>query len=166
MDYTFMLCFDDATETYFNSIMSALANSNSDFDLGHHDLPPHISIACFQTEKLDTIINEVDKNISEIKSGGISWASLGVFVPYVLFAAPVMNVYLLNACETINRLIKPFSTVGDNGNYLPYKWVPHTTLSFQRNHDELNEAFAVASREFSAILGKSTRLLLGEFSPF
>ena len=84
MDYTFMLCFDDATETYFNNIMSALTNSNSNFGLEHDDLPPHISIACFQTEELDRIINEVDKNIFEIKSGGIVWASLGAFVPYVL----------------------------------------------------------------------------------
>jgi len=61
------------------------------------DIPPHITIACFHTEELEKIINEVDMNISDIKAGSIIGASLGTFVPYVLFAAPVMNIYYMPA---------------------------------------------------------------------
>ena len=166
MDYAIVMCFDKTTEIHFQDIIKAIADSGASHYMLDVKIPPHITLAYFIAENIERIIIELDKNISYFKMGEITWASLSAFVPYVLFAAPVLNEYLLNACIDINRLIEPLSLFGDNGNYLPYKWVPHTALAVQLDNDRLNKAFDIASRRFTAIKGKSSWLSLVKCNPY
>jgi len=165
MECAIILCFDKNTEASFKSIIGSVAASGVSSHMVDAGIPPHITIAGFSTDRIEAIIERLDARISCFKAGTILWPSLGVFVPRVLFAAPVLDEYLLHACIDANRLIEPFSTVGDNGFYLPYHWVPHTTLATHLDHDGLKQAFAVASRQFTFISGKSNRLVLVDCSP-
>ena len=166
MEYVIILCFDEDTESYFNAFIRSISDSGVSSHMIDERVPPHISLACFQTETINEIINELNSQILSFKSGGIVWSSLGAFIPNALFAAPVMNEYLLNACIDINRLIEPFSTPGQNGWYLPYQWVPHTTLAYQLSNDGLKKAFDIVSQKFTFVSGKGTRLLLAECNPY
>ena len=166
MDYAIIMCFDEDTEAYFNDIIRAISESGASAYMTDVKIPPHITVAYFRADKIEPIINELDEKISAFKEGEIKWVSLGAFVPNVLFAAPVMSEYLLNACAEMNRLIEPFSTPGDDGNYLPYNWVPHTSLAVRLDKEGLNKAFDMASQKFTPIKGKSRRLLLAECNPY
>ena len=166
MDYAIMLCFDKETESYFNDIITSIAASGASDYMIDAKAIPHITIADFHTEKIGDVISVLEENISGFISGEVMWASLGSFVPWVLFAAPVMNEYLHNACVRINSLIEPLATHCGSGQYLPYKWVPHTTLASRLNHDSLKKAFGVAMQKFSAIKGTCNRISLIQCSPF
>ena len=166
MDYAIILCFDSDTDNYFQNIINSIADSGVSSYMTDKKIPPHITLAFFCTEKIDRVIDELDKRISDFKTGDITWASLGAFVPHALYSAPVLNEYLLNACINANHMVEPFSTVGDNGHYLPYQWVPHTSLAVQLDNERLKKAFYIASQQFTAINGKSNRLLLAECNPY
>ena len=166
MEYAIILCFDDETESYFNTLIRSIFDCGVSSYMIDEKIPPHICLAYFQTEAIDELANELEGYIASFKSCDIVWSSLGAFVPNVLFAAPVMSEYLLNSCIDFNRLIDPFSTPGQNGWYLPYQWVPHTTLANQLNNDGLKKAFDVVSQKFSFVSGKGTRLLLVECKPY
>lgn len=159
-----MLCFDQNTESHFSNIIASIADNGASSYMVDAKIPPHISIATFDTEKIEAIVSELDENISNFKIGIVIWVSLGTFVPNTLFAAPVMNEYLLNACININNIIKPFSTFGDMGHlYVPYNWVPHTTLAVKLNNDGLKRAFDIALQIFTPVKGKCEKLILVEW---
>jgi len=160
MEYAMILCFDKDTESYFKNIITAIAESGASSYMSGAKYPPHITIADFQTDEINKIATEIDKNIANFSAGDVAWASLGSFAPRVLFAAPVMNEYLLNACTKINRLIKPLAPHCGGGHYLPFQWVPHTTLASRLDNDSLHKAFGVAIKNFSAVKGKCVKLML------
>jgi len=165
MDYAVVLYLDHETESYFNNIIQSIANNGVSSYMIKKEIIPHITIADFHTEKIDSIVTVLENNISDFMVGDVIWASLGSFVPHVLYAAPVMNEYLLNACININRLIKPLAPHCGYGQYLPFQWVPHTTLASRLDNDSLSDAFNLAIQKFSAVKGKCIKLSLIQCSP-
>lgn len=164
MEYALMLCFDQNTEAHFKNIITSISDSGVSSHMVDANIPPHITIATFDTENIDTVASEIDKNITNFKADNVVWVSLGTFIPSTLFAAPVMNEYLLNACISANTAIKAFSTYGEMGRqYVPYNWVPHTTLAINLTKDMLKKAFNIASQKFTPVMGKCNRLLLAEW---
>ena len=158
-----MLCFDQNTESQFNNIFTSIIDGGVSNYMVEAKVPPHITVAYFSADEIEPIINEMDSHVSEFSTGNIIWASLGTFVPKVLFAAPVMNEYLLNTCINANRLIKPLCENGEAGRfYLPYNWVPHTTLALDLDNESLKKAFGIVSQQFTFISGQGNRLLLVE----
>ena len=165
MDYAVLLQFDKKTETYFNDIITSIADSGASIYMIQNKTIPHITIADFHTENIDCVISQLENNISNFKAGDVVWASLGSFAPRVLFAAPVMNEFLLDTCVNINRLIKPLAPHCGNGHYLPFQWVPHTTLASALDSDSLKKAFEVALQKFSPIKGRCNRISLIQCNP-
>jgi hypothetical protein len=166
MDYAICLLLDDKTKTAFTNIINAIADSGVERYMADAKIPPHITIALFQTEQIANIIETLDDNISIFPTSDIVWASLGAFIPQCIFAAPVMTEYLQNACINANRLVEPFSQPGDGGHYLPGQWVPHTALAVKLSPEGLIIAFDIVMRQFSFLHGKSTRIMLAECNPF
>ena len=165
MDYAVVLYFDKETESYFRDIIVSIAESEVSNYMIDSNVIPHITIADFHTENIDNVIDALEKSIYDFKLGDVIWASLSSFVPHVLFAAPVMNEYLLDTCVTINRIIKPLAPHCGNGQYLPFQWVPHTTLASRLDSKSLSMAFNIALQRFSAIKGKCNRISLLQCSP-
>lgn len=167
MDYAIVLYFDTATEEIFTQIIKAIANSvhnqNASYML-EHKIPPHITVSFFHADDIDEVVCVLNDSHLGFTAGDIFWGTLGTFVPNVLFAAPVLNEYLLNTCTTINKLLK--NRVNLHRFYLPYQWVPHTTLATKLNQDELIMAFDIASKHFTSFGGKSNRIALVECNPY
>jgi len=166
MDYAIVLYFDRDTEDYFNKIINDIAHSGVNNYIVDIKMPPHITVSFFHTNEINNIINLFDKNYLSFTTDTIIWASLGVFIPQVLYAAPVLSKYLLDVCDKTNQLIKPYAEGGVSELYLPYNWVPHTSLALKLNHNELKISFDIAIQQFTAITGKSNRLALAECNPY
>jgi 2'-5' RNA ligase len=164
MDYAVVLYFDDATEERFNKIIKAVSESQEESYMLDKKIPPHITISFFRTEKIDEIVGILNQRHLDFTMGNIYWATLGAFIPEVLFAAPVLSDYLLNACISANLLFKDFADF--NVFYLPYQWVPHTTLATKLSQIELNKAFEIATKNFTAFGGKSSKIVLVECNPY
>ena len=166
MDYAIILCFDKDTENYFSKIMNDIAYGVGNNYVIDIKMPPHITVSFFHTNEISNIINLFDKEYLSFTSDTIIWASLGAFIPQVLYAAPVLSKYLLDFCDRANQLIKPYAENGVSELYLPYNWVPHTSLALKLNPNELKIAFDIALQQFTPIAGKSNRLVLAECNPY
>ncbi|MCL2014968.1 MAG: 2'-5' RNA ligase family protein [Defluviitaleaceae bacterium] len=165
LEYVFVLSFDEKTENYFNDIVDFIAKSGASSYMVDAKIQPHITIADFHTDNIATIINELENNICNFRAGFVRWGSIGSFVPQVLFAAPIVNEYLLNTCSKMNGFLKPLAShFGEH--YLPLQWVPHTTLATRLDNDSLSKAFASVVQKFSPIEGECVRLELVQCNPY
>ncbi len=49
-------------------------------------------------------------------------------MPYVLYAAPVLNLYLEDMIEQVHDMVKHIPEVRMSRYYQPMQWLPHITL--------------------------------------
>jgi 2'-5' RNA ligase len=166
MDYAVGLYFDHASEEKLSRLTQQIAQGGANTYMLDQKIPPHITLACICAEQPQSLIDCLDKNIAGFHQGDIFWASLGIFMPAALFAAPVMNEYLLDFNARVNHLLVPVGSVGENGYYLPNQWVPHAALAVKMNRDELKLALDAVIDSFSAFGGKAERLFLAQCNPY
>ena len=164
MVYAMVLCFDKQSEDKFIDITKKIAHSGINKHTFDSKALPHITVAAFETDSIDEIIPIFDNYCINLNSENVFWASLGAFIPSVIYAAPVLNEYLLGVCSALNKHIEEFAKAEFTGHYRPYQWVPHTTLASRLNEQELKIAFDVAIQNFAAFGGNVNRLLLIECS--
>lgn len=88
------------------------------------------------------------------------------FQPNVIFLAPVLNDYLSDICKILNETLLKVAEIGDNGNYLPNKWVPHTAIATALTSEQLKKAFDIIIKKFSAMDGKTNRILVAQCKPY
>ena len=166
MEYALILCFDDPSENFFSAIISDIAHQLGKSHMLPDRFPPHITLSLVKSQNFQDIVHLFDEHINAFTAGDVTWASLGTFVPHVLFAAPILNEYLLEMCTQANELLEHLPQCKRNAYYLPYQWVPHTTLAEHLTVDELQSCFALASSKFSAISGRANRLILAECAAY
>lgn len=100
----------------------------------------------------------IDDKVKTLGTGRIIWPALGAFPTSVLYAAPVLNEYLLKVCSELNSLFDSKVKLGDY--YRPYHWMPHTTLATKLTPEQFNQAFIAVSRKFTPMIGSVTALSL------
>jgi len=166
MTYAIGLYFDQASEEKLSRFTRQIAQSGVNTYMLDQKIPPHITLACVCAEQPQPMIDRLDENIAGFSQGDVFWASLGIFMPAVLFAAPVMNEYLLDFNASVNRLLLPLGSAGENGYYLPNQWVPHAALAVRMNRDELKLALNAATDSFEAFGGKAERLFFAQCNPY
>lgn len=163
MEYAIGLYFDKVSEDKFNEIIRQMVQNGVNNYMLENKITPHTTLANISAKDAAPIIETLDKNRAVICKNEIFWASIGVFMPLVIYAAPVLNEYLFELNIQMNTLLKP---TGRNGFYLPYQWVPHTALAVKMNRDELKIAFDIVTNEFVAFGGVSDKLFLAQCNPF
>jgi len=166
MTYAAGLYFDRASDEKFRRLIRRIAQSGANPYMLNHNIPPHVTLACVCANQPQPILDRLERKLAQFRRGDLFWASLGVFVPAVLYAAPVTNAYLLDLNACVNRLLEPVSSAGENGYYLPNQWVPHTALAVQMNREELRLALDAATDDFAAFGGKAEKLFLAQCDPY
>ena len=165
MNYSVVFYFDDEANKKVKSLIHLIVDKGVNDYLISNKVPPHITIADFECEDISAVINSLEVNKNKIKQGFVCWASIGVFSPTVLFLAPVVNQFLLQSCEMVNNSIQVVPKVESNSNYVPYQWIPHTTIAAKLNSKELETAFLVATDNFKAFGGYLTKLAVIQNKP-
>lgn len=117
--YLISLYFDDKSNKIIQKLIDKTATKSNKFMI-NGKVPPHITIASFQTNEEKKIIEELDRRMKEIKSGSIMWASIGIFKSSVVFLVPVLNEYLHNLCFDINKSISLVENTSISKYYLPF----------------------------------------------
>ncbi len=166
MDYAVVLYFDDVTESKIQSLINNAASFCGNRYMLDVKIPPHVTICAVKSDEEDLLVKEAGELADRLKGGGVCWASIGVFNPNVLFLSPVLNRYLLSACELANEKMLSVAEAGDNGHYLPYKWVPHTAIATKLSGEELISAFGALQKEFAPIVGKVNRVAIARCNPY
>lgn len=165
MMYAITLYFDETTQGKIQEMIFSVSEDCGNKYMIENRIPPHITVAAVEIENEKELIQRIDSFIAQIKGGDINWASIGVFNPYVLFLAPVLNEYLQYMCKYINRQLNMFMPA-DNGHYLPNCWVPHTAIATKLSEDEIHLAFKSLQKQFVFFTGKATELVLAKCNSY
>ena len=165
MDYAVILLFDDETEYKLGNLIKYLACNKTNNYMIDNKILPHITLSLFSASETTAIKHILETNAQKIPKCSITWASIGAFVPNVLFSAPVINKQITIANEMADRFLKP---VVDSFNlfYQPNNWVPHTTLATNLTSSELLYAFEIAVQKFTPLNGFANRVALVECNPY
>jgi hypothetical protein len=158
-EYAISLYFNEQIHESLLELINIAADSCANrYMLEPSLIPPHITVCYFSTDNPDAVIKLIDEKVKTLVKGKLIWPALGVFPTSVLYAAPVLNKYLLNVCLEFNSLLDSKVKLADY--YRPYNWMPHTALATKLTVEQLNQAFIAVSEKFAPMMGTATALSL------
>lgn len=164
-EFAICLYFDKASNERLMKLMHTAADAcGNKYLLEPKMMPPHITVCYFTTDDITPIEQVISDETASLKCSNVIWPSLGAFVPFVLYTAPILNEYLLDICIRFNNQLANKVTLLDY--YRPYRWMPHTTLATKLADNQLNIAFSAVSEKFKPFQGKTAVLSLVKCEPF
>lgn len=163
--YLVSLYFDNKSAMKIQGFINKVSVKSGNNFMTHNNVPPHITIAAFQTDEEDKVIEILDKRIKEINRGMITLASIGIFKSSVIFLAPVLNEYLHNLSVSIYEGLSLVDNISISKYYVPFNWIPHTTIAKKLTREELMLAFQELEKNFTIFSGIITRIELSKTNP-
>lgn len=164
--YLISLYFDDVSSKKIKKIIDRTALKSGNKFMVEGEVPPHITITAFKSNREEEVIKKLDKKIRTVKKGKITWASIGVFKSSVLFLAPVLNEYLHNLSVEINDSVSEIGDIFISKLYRPFQWMPHTTIAKKLTREELIMGFKELEKNFNIFSGEITRIGLSKTNPY
>ena len=164
--YLVSLYFDDKTTIKIQNLIDKVAEKSKNKFMIDNNVPPHITIGAFETNNENEVIKILDKKLKNFKSGEIIFASIGVFKSSVVFLSPVLNEYLHNLSVNIYEDLKDIDNTIISKYYMPFQWMPHTTIAKKLNNEELFLAFQELEKNFNIFNGSVTKIGLSKTNPY
>ena len=164
--YLVSLYFDDKTTIKIQNLINKVAEKSNNKFMIDNNVPPHITIGAFETNNENEVIKILDKKLKDFKSGEIIFASIGVFKSSVIFLSPVLNEYLHNLSVNIYEDLKDIDNTIISKYYMPFQWMPHTTIAKKLNNEELFLAFQELEKNFNIFNGSVTKIGLSKTNPY
>ena len=164
--YLISIYFDEKTDKRIRSYMKQIAKYTENTAMIQGMIPPHLTIAAFETaweEDAREIFRKISHNV---KSGNLQWVAVGAFLPQVIYLSPVLNEYLQNISEITYQELINTANVSVKGNYRPYGWMPHTTLAKHLTKEQMTKAFEVLQGQFGPFEGCVTKIGLANTNPY
>jgi len=164
--YSLELHFDVLSTTVIQQYINLTANVSGNDYMLQHKIPPHLTVAFFETDKIDYVCKLVAGNtIAQMfRKEQIAFPAIGAFVPQTLFLVSKQSEYLsaLNSrlCSELNDMVShiPF--------YLPNNWIPHCTIATQLMQSGLKQAFSVLSEQFTPLTATIASVAIVKCEPY
>lgn len=164
--YLVSIYFDEKTNRRIQAYIAAVAKATGNDFMVAGKVPPHITISAFETRELEKVILGLEQCFLGMQPGTVQWASIGAFLPYVIYAAPVLNEYLHGTSKEIYTCLNSFGEVSISKYYRPLQWMPHTTIGKKLSKEEMRIAFEVLQNQFGIFQGKVVRVGLARTNPY
>ena len=158
MDYAIVLYMNDEKTAMVNEMIKELApECGSDYCIG---TVPHVTISSIISDDEEAVKEEARKLSQLLTRGEIKIASIGVFNPWVLFLAPIVDSYLIESSQIANETMLKVSEIGNKGSYIPNSWVPHMAVAMKMEIEGLYKAFEKLSEIFTPFCAEIDKMAL------
>lgn len=164
--YLISIYFDEQTNKRISQYMKRVAKESGNSYMIDGEVPPHITISAFETRNEKEAIEQLGNVVKRLSSGEIQWVSVGMFLPYVLYLAPVLNEYLHNLSEEVYQELLRIDNIRIRSCYQPFCWVPHTTIGKKLSKEEMLLAIKTMQQEFGVFRGNVTKIGLAKTNPY
>ena len=164
--YLISIYFDEQTNKRITQYIHQVAKKSGNTFMLDGNVPPHITISSFETRNEEKVIQVLERKLPELKRGTLQWASVGVFLPYVIYLAPVLNEYLHNLSLCIYKSVVEVEDTTISRFYRPLQWMPHTTIGKKLSKEEMSKAFEVLQNQFGVFSGQVTKIGLAKTNPY
>ena len=163
--YLISIYFDEKTNLRIQQYMNKVAEKTGNNFMLDGNVPPHITISAFETQNEKVVIEVLDSLVHKLQKGNLTWASVGQFFPYVIYMTPVLNAYLHKMAEFIYDALSVVEGVQVNTHYMPFQWLPHTTIAKKLSKEQMKTAFEVLQNSFGVFEGEVVRIGLAKPNP-
>ena len=143
--YLISVYFDDKSNKIISNYINKIAQKTGNTFMTDNHVPPHLTIMSVEAreeKKLTEVMEQLERSLTK---GQIQLVSVGVLLPYVLYAAPVLNLYLEDMIEQVQHIPE----VRMSRYYQPMQWLPHITLGKKLSKEQMQEAFSVMQELFA-----------------
>lgn len=164
--YLVSVYFDDATNKRIQGYIDQIAKRTGNTFMLDGKVPPHLTVAAFETNNPKQVLIRLEDVMKPMKKGEIQWASVGSFLPHVVYLAPVLNQYLHQMNEAICEELIQCEGVQVSRYYQPFQWMPHTTVGKKMTTEELQVAFGVLQESFGMFGGQVVKIGVAKTNPY
>lgn len=91
--------------------------------------------------------------------------SVGQLLPYVMYATPVLNEYLLDVSGRVYEAVKTIPMTEVSKYYRPLSWLPHVTLAKKLDKGQMLTALEVLWDGFVPFEATITEMGLSKVNP-
>lgn len=163
--YLITAYFDDHTNRILNRYIERIATQTGNHFMEEHHVPPHLTISSLEARAGQALIPAMEKMQGQFETGSMEIVSVGALFPYVLYATPVLNVYLQNLSSVIYEGMNGLPEVSVNRYYRPLQWLPHITLGKTLTKEQMQMAFAIMQEQFVPFTARITQIGLASTNP-
>ena len=164
--YLVSIYFDDQTNQRIQQYINQVAERTGNHFMLEGNVPPHITVSAFETKDEERAVCVLQEVAERLQSGTLQWASVGQFLPYVIFLAPVLNGYLHEMSQAIYDRVTKIDDVNVSPYYQPFQWLPHTTVGKKLTQEEMQVAFELLQGSFGMFSGEVTEIGLAKTNPY
>ena len=103
-----------------------------------HKIRPHLTLGMFESDNEEDMLVCFKAFAESIEPVRIKFNSVGSFGSSVIYIEPQINAVLRRNFEKTYAEFYPFFKIGDNGNYLPDRWIPHTAVGLKLTQENIS----------------------------
>ena len=157
--------FDDKTSNRIQKYINQIAEKTGNDFMTQNQVPPHMTISSIEARNVELLVPHVAKLEESLRQGTISFVSVGMLFPYVIYMTPVLNEYLQWVSQQIYDIIPKDDEIIISKYYKPMQWLPHVTLGKKLSKEQMQTAFNVMQEGFVPFEGRITSIGLAKTNP-
>ena len=164
--YLVSLYFDEKTEKKIASLIKQVANKTGNTFMTDGNVPPHMTVCGFETDNEAQACELLAERVKSFWQVKVKFVSIGSFLPYVIYLAPIFDKELLYLSLATDECISKVEDSVISKFYRAFQWVPHVTIGKQLSQEEMRVAFEVLQNQFGPFEGKITKIGLAKTNPY
>lgn len=130
-----------------------------------HRVPPHMTISQIEARDESVLLPYMDFLRGNIKRGEIQVVAVGMLLPYVLCAIPVLNEYLQELSERVYQNFCDIPETSIFKYYKPMSWMPHITLGKTLTREQMQCAVMIMQEQFAPLTATVAEIGLARVNP-
>lgn len=163
--YLISAYFDDQSNKVLNRYIKQIAEKSGNQFMISHQVPPHMTISQIEARSEDILISHFYELQDELCRGNIEIASVGMMMPYVIYAMPVFNQYLQDLATEVYCTFNQIDETKISKYYKPMSWIPHITLGKTLTKEQMLDAVRVLQDGFVPMVAEITEIGLARVNP-
>lgn len=161
--YLISVYFDDTANRTLQRYIQQIAEQTGNTFMTEHQVPPHMTISAIEARGVEVLQPAFEA--FQFSAGEIQFVSVGQLLPYVFYATPVLNAYLMDLSKAVYDLYKDVPETKISRFYRPYAWLPHVTLGKTLTKFQMKKAFEVMQESFVPFTAAVTEIGLAKVNP-
>ena len=163
--YLISVYFDENTNRILQRYIDQIAKKTGNTFMTDNHVPPHMTLLSIEARNERVLIPAFEALQSELITGEIQFVSVGQLLPYVIYATPVLNEYLLSLSQSVFGKYKDIPETAISKYYHPFSWLPHVTLGKTLDKEQMRKAFEAMQDSFTPFHAKVTDIGLAKVNP-
>ncbi len=163
--YLISLYFDNHTHSTIQNHINKLSSLTNNTFMKDHNVPPHLTLLAFDTKYIHEVIPILDNYFKSMSCFDIQYMSAGMF-PGVIYLSAILNYNLHNHLTSLYEKLKDVDCTSFNPKYLPFQYMPHTTIAKTLDENQMLIASQYIASNFFKIKGKVLKIALSKTNPY